>query len=213
MSDPTAYDELLLGRAFGKLSAPEALAVDTHLALSPAARRRYAAYRELGGLFLDELEPARLSPGAWQRLEEALQRHEPRPPSPPKPIDRRVPAPLRRFVPHGFEALPWRNLGPALEYRLPCEVPGYRVSLLRVRAGKSIPVHTHKGRELTVVIEGGFRDEFGRYERGDLVIADAEVEHRPVVDEDEDCLCLTVLDAPLELTGPLGRWLNPLLRI
>jgi putative transcriptional regulator len=43
--------------------------------------------------------------------------------------------------------------------------------------------------------------------------ADSQVDHRPVADEDEDCLCLTVTDAPLRLTGWLGRLLSPFVRI
>ena len=43
--------------------------------------------------------------------------------------------------------------------------------------------------------------------------ADSHVDHRPVADEDEDCLCLIVTDAPLRLTGWLGRLLNPFIRI
>jgi putative transcriptional regulator len=116
-------------------------------------------------------------------------------------------------VPNGFEALPWRHLGPAQEVDLPLPASGFRTRLIRLMAGKRVPRHTHEGHELTVVIEGGFRDELGHHVRGDLVIADSHVDHRPVADEDGDCLCLTVTDAPLRLTGPIGRLLNPLLRI
>ena len=42
--------------------------------------------------------------------------------------------------------------------------------LIRLAAGKRVPRHTHEGHELTVVIEGGFRDEQGHHLRGDLVI-------------------------------------------
>jgi putative transcriptional regulator len=37
--------------------------------------------------------------------------------------------------------------------------------------------------------------------------------HRPVVDSDEECICLAVLDAPLKLTGMIGRLVNPFLRM
>ena len=76
---------------------------------------------------------------------------------------------------------------------------------MRVRAGKAVPQHTHEGNELTLVLEGSFHDELGRYARGDLAITDPTVEHRPVADEGQDCLCLAVTDARLRLTGPLGR--------
>ena len=35
----------------------------------------------------------------------------------------------------------------------------------------------------TVVLDGAFHDETGRYVRGELVIADASLDHRPRADE------------------------------
>ncbi len=76
-----------------------------------------------------------------------------------------------------------------------------------------MPVHTHEGTELTLVLAGAFSDAHGHFLRGDVAEADASVEHQPVADPGEDCLCLAVTDAPLRLTGPFGRLLNPFLRI
>lgn len=213
MSAELTRDELLLEHAAGHLPAPLALVVDTHLALSAEARARFATCLALGGALLEEAEPEPLAPGAWERLARELERERALPRREPAPVDPRVPRPLRRLVPRGFDALPWRNLGPAQEVVLPIGPPGYRTRLLRLKAGKSVPRHTHEGHELTVVIEGGFTDVQGHHVRGDLVIADPSVEHRPVADPDGDCLCLAVTDAPLRLTGPIGRLLNPLLRI
>jgi putative transcriptional regulator len=44
------------------------------------------------------------------------------------------------------------------------------------------------------------------------VIADESVDHCPIADEEGDCLCLAVTDAPLRLTGRFGRFLNPFIR-
>lgn len=213
MTSDLTLDELLFDHAFGKLAGPVALVVGTHLALSPAGRARYAACMALAGALLETAEPAPLGTSAWDRLEKAIDQAPPIRPVPRPDGDPRVPAPLRRFVPRGFDALAWRHLGPAQEAELALDEPGYRTRLIRLKPGKSVPRHTHVGHELTVVLEGGFRDEQGHHVRGDLVIADPSVDHRPVADEDGDCLCLTVTDAPLRLTGPIGRLLNPLLRI
>lgn len=211
MLNGLTLDELLLGHAAGTLPEPLQLVVRTHLALSEDGRRRYRVYCALGGALLDTIEPVAVREDAWDRLNRAIDRVEPiRLPAGAR-HDPRVPAPLRAFAPDGFERLPWRNLGPAAEVELPLSAPGYRTRLIRLKGGKSIPRHTHKGHEVTVVLEGSFRDEQGVHRRGDLVIADATVDHSPVADE--DCLCLTVTDAPLKLTGPIGRLLNPLLRI
>jgi putative transcriptional regulator len=50
----------------------------------------------------------------------------------------------------------------------------------------------------------------GHYRRGDIAIADQEVDHRPVADREEDCICFAVTDAPIRLTGPVGRLLQRL---
>lgn len=213
MTDDLTVDELLFDHAFAKLPEPVALVVSTHLSLSPAGRARYAACRALAGALLETVEPVPLSSDAWSRLERAIERADPIRVEAAPATDPRVPPPLRRFAPNGFESLPWRNLGPLQEVELPLAAAGYRTRLIRLSAGKRVPRHTHEGHEYTVVIEGGFRDEQGHHLRGDLVIADPSIDHRPVADEDGDCLSLTVMDAPLRLTGPIGRLLNPLLRI
>jgi putative transcriptional regulator len=93
------------------------------------------------------------------------------------------------------------------------EFSSFRTRLMRIKSGTAMPAHTHEGIELTLVLAGGFSDETGHFLRGDLAEADATIDHRPVADPGEDCLCLAVTDAPLRLTGPIGRLLNPFLRI
>jgi putative transcriptional regulator len=87
-------------------------------------------------------------------------------------------------------------------------VPGYRTRLLWIKAGAKVPTHTHGGREYTLVLQGSFSDESGRFGRGDVEVADAEVTHKPVAGSECDCICLAVTDAPLRMTGPIGRILN-----
>jgi len=82
-----------------------------------------------------------------------------------------------------------------------------------VKAGAALPQHTHEGAEYTLLLTGGFSDETGHYRRGDVAIADPSIDHRPVADEGEDCICLAVTDAPLRLTGRFGRYLNFLARL
>ncbi len=216
MTEHTSVDELLIAHAAGKLPEPVGLAIATHLAMSPAARVRYARYETLGGVLLDEQEPVAMAGDAWQRLIGRLDSQvgddlvevadatvvgaDP------------LPQPLRDYLPGPLETLRWRNLGTAAETELHIRAPGYRTTLIRVRAGRMVPQHTHEGNELTVVLRGAFHDETGHYVRGDLAIADTSVDHRPIADEGEDCLCLAVTDAPLRLTGRFGRFLNPFIR-
>jgi putative transcriptional regulator len=89
----------------------------------------------------------------------------------------------------------------------------YRMSLLRIVGGRSIPAHTHYGDELLMVLDGAFEDGRGHYVRGDVCAADDSVTHAPTADRTGDCLCLAVTSGPIKLTGSWGRLLNPLLRL
>ncbi|MFO1074768.1 MAG: ChrR family anti-sigma-E factor [Geminicoccaceae bacterium] len=218
MTDCPTVDELLMAHAVGRLPEPLALVVGTHLALCPRARSRYSRFLALGGLLLERAEPAPLAADAFARLLERLDQEEQPAPACQRPVAWAcaapgLPRPLRDYLPGPLEAQRWRCYGSAAELELRLPTPGYRTTLVRVRAGRQVPRHTHEGHELTLVLAGGFSDKTGHYRRGDLAIADGTIDHRPTADADEDCLCLAVTDAPLRLTGMLGRLLNPFLRL
>ena len=85
--------------------------------------------------------------------------------------------------------------------------------LLYIPAGQAVPDHGHRGLELTLVLQGAFRDETARFGRGDLEIADEAVEHTPVAEEGEVCICLAATDAPLRFNAIIPRLAQPFLRI
>lgn len=215
MTTSHVRDELLMAYAAGRVAEPVRLVLDTHLALSPRSRREVRCYEEIGGALLESLPPEPLEPDALDRIMACLDDAAPIPPRRPRAgaEDPIIPAPLQAYLPGSLDRLDWVGYGPVAEAELLADVPGYRTRLLRIKAGKAVPQHTHEGSELTVVLQGAFRDGGERYARGDLAIADASVDHRPVAEEGEDCLCLAVTDAPLKLTGRFTRFLNPFVRI
>lgn len=221
MPDPVAApthhpsDERLLEYASGALPEPPALLVATHLALCPRCRRVTAELEALGGALLEGMAA---EPLAGDSLERALARLEEAPgeptPAPAAPqSEPALPQPLRGYVGDSLDCLPWRRLGPIAEVRLLREFEGYTTRLLWARAGAAVPAHTHAGTEMTLVLRGAFSDASGHFLRGDVDEADSSIAHQPVADEDEDCICLAVTDAPLRLTSRVGRLLNPFLRI
>jgi putative transcriptional regulator len=86
-----------------------------------------------------------------------------------------------------------------------CRDNGGQAFLLHGRPGRALPAHVHEGTEVTLVLSGSYADARGRYFTGDIAICEDGVEHRPIIDPDEDCMCLIVLDGPIRLTGPFGR--------
>lgn len=210
-------DARLLDYAAGSMAEPMALLVATHLALCPECRLESRELDELGGALLDELEPMPLTEGGLARMLARIEREDEvasdPPPSPAPRGDSSLPEPLRSYVGGTLAELPWRRLGPMGQVLLLPEFVGMTTRLLSIRAGAAIPSHTHDGSELTLVLRGGFSDTSGHYVHGDVAEADSAVDHRPIADPGEDCLCLAVTDAPLRLTGKLGRLVNPFVRI
>ena len=68
MTEHTSVDELLIAHAAGKLPEPVGLAIATHLAHVTRRAGTLCRYEALGGVLLDELEPAAMAGDAWQRL-------------------------------------------------------------------------------------------------------------------------------------------------
>lgn len=76
-----------------------------------------------------------------------------------------------------------------------------------------MPDHGHKGREMTLVLQGAFSDADGRYGRGDVEIADDAVQHTPVAEAGQDCICLAATEAPLRFRSLIPRLVQPFFRI
>jgi putative transcriptional regulator len=55
------------------------------------------------------------------------------------------------------------------------------------------------------VLKGAFRDESGLIVAGDFAATDEHVNHLPVVEGDEDCVCLFATEGRLRPQGLLGR--------
>jgi len=83
-----------------------------------------------------------------------------------------------------------------------------QLSFIYMAENSTVPEHTHKGHEATVVVNGVFEDEFNTYRDGDFIYLDADRQHTPVT-TNEDCLTLAWLDKPLHFTSGIARLLNP----
>lgn len=200
-----ALDTLLAGYAAGALSAPLHALMAGHLAISPRNRAFVASLEAAYGSAMERIEPVPLG-DREARLKAILGSGDsPIAVARPAPAgDPVIPAPVARYLGHRLGDVPWRTLLPGVkEYKIKAD--DATATLFWIRPGRKMPHHTHDGSEVTLVLKGGFTDATGHYLRGDVAVADQEVDHRPVADPDEDCICFAVTDAPLRLTGPVGR--------
>ncbi len=210
-------EELLVRYGAGGLSEGWSLAVATHLALCPDCRRRLADIEAVGGALLEDADPAGadIDSGAFALVMDRIARGE----ETEMPLLRKsvteseaiFPEPLRSYI-GDVGALKWRRLGAAQQIRLATGDRTTTVRLLKIPGGQPMPVHGHRGLELTLVLTGSFSDEQGTFTRGDIEEADEAIEHQPIATPGMDCICLAVTDAPLRLQG-LAAWLQPFLRI
>lgn len=203
-------EERLLAYAAGTLSPPESVVVATHLAMRPEVARWVGELQAVGGEVLETIQPAAVADDLLARTLASLS--APEPAAPPRPANdmTELPEPLR-----GYALGPWRWIGPDMRVRdvLAPREGDCRVILLSIGSGRTTPVHTHAGVELTCVISGAYETDEGRFGPGDFEEADGEVHHRPRTVSDEPCLCVVALDGQIRLDGWIGRLLQPFVRL
>ncbi|MEZ9998708.1 ChrR family anti-sigma-E factor [Vibrio lentus] len=102
----------------------------------------------------------------------------------------------------------WMNLGKISRARLDFDDEAHHTSLLHIDKDGQVPCHTHKGFEITLLLEGSFEDEMGVYNKGDFIWLDGEHTHQPATKE--GCVCLTVSSDALYFTKGVSQLFNPL---
>jgi putative transcriptional regulator len=205
-----AADALLASYAAGALSRPLHALVASHLALSRDNRSYVAALETLAGEAMAAETPLTGVAERGRRLAAIFADRDDEPFAPAR--DDVVPAPLASYLGKPFDALKWRTVLPGLKEVKLEDREGCEASLLWIRAGRAMPAHTHAGVEATLVLKGSFSDALGHYERGDIAVADSDVDHKPVAGFGEDCICFAVSEGPVTLTGPVARLFSKLLR-
>jgi putative transcriptional regulator len=196
-----ALDQLIAHHVAGNLPRPIAALVGAHLEINGGNACLARGLETAAGNELASVAPAELSSrdDMLARVFASVPANAGKS-SPLQPCEV-LPSNLVAYAGRSLRDIPWRNKLPGLkEFRLPGE-PGFEAVLYWIRPGRAMPDHTHGGSEFTLVLQGGFSDQFGHYQRGDVAAADETVDHRPVADDDEPCICLAVTTAPLRMTG------------
>ncbi len=200
--------------AGGTLPLAFALCVSVHLSFCAQCRAEVGALQALGGLLLDELEPVAVDESLLQSVLRKID--TPMPLSEPVRGERAsssaIPKPLRAWVTDGYDALRWTPILPGLRaVTLDLGDSEHYVALHRLQPGGRVPRHDHRGIEITTVLNGSFSDEFGVYGDGDFIVRAPAQVHRPLVAQNEECICLAAQAAPVRFTQHFWRLLNPFL--
>lgn len=188
--------EILTAYASGTLEPGFGLVAAAHVEVCAECRARISAFEATSGAALKSLPEAKVGADALTKVMSRLetqdstsQTHDTRP-----LLDRLSLKPKKWIAPGVWVAAV--NTPHARDNR---------VYLLSVAPGMPAARHGHSGAEFCTVLNGAFRDQVGLFEAGDFAAAYDDLEHLPVVEGDEACLCLFATEGRLKAQGVLGR--------
>jgi putative transcriptional regulator len=205
---------MLVEYTSGSLSWALSISVAAHLQLCPKCRNQYQMLCSLGGACLNEVISESVDETSFSRLMDRISKTGNEIPSANKQrsLDQSsLPAIIKKLM---RQKIKWKKVSGALKTaRLTTGQNQYEVAFHKIGRGGRVIEHDHRGLEVTLVLEGSFSDENGVYRCGDFIVREPGQVHRPTATQDQDCLCLSVCEAPVSVTGFIGRLINPFLTI
>jgi len=209
-------DSLLMAYSAGNLPEAFNLIVAAHVSMCDECRARLASFDSVGGALLEESGTASIQENSLAETMRLInsgavsgQIRQPR----EKAAKSILPAPVRDYIGGDLDKVKWRPIGMGVKQAILPTSKDASIRLLYIPAGTAVPDHGHRGMELTLVLQGAFVDETDRFGPGDIEIADEDLNHTPIADIGEDCICLAATDAPLRFNKLIPRMAQPFLRI
>lgn len=216
------YQALMLAYASGALDEAETLIVSAHINLSEKGQKAASFYEAMGGVTLEKFcEPVQMSKGSMEYVLDRLDDLDKdnscaQSESCECSIFKDLPIPdcLSDAVLGQKRSPSWKKYVPGVEgfeLKMGCKRSTSKARFMRFDPAFKSPHHSHAGREITLVLDGAFDDETGRYGRGDLLVIDNEEQHHtPQACPTDGCVCMVVTNAPIRLKG-IASLLNPFL--
>ena len=205
-------DDLLMAYASGNLAEGFSIAVAAHVSMCDHCRSTLESLNAVGGAFMERDTNVTVDACAFSKTLERINACQ----SVPQPKEKRksdFPEPLSDYVGHSLADITWQPLGMGVKQAMLETSEDATARLLYIPAGAEMPDHSHRGLELTLVLEGAFADENDYFAKGDVEIADGSTNHTPVAMDGKPCICLAVTEAPLKFRKMFHRLIQPLLRI
>ena len=211
MSEITHHipDSIIASYAAGNLAQPFALVAAAHISLCLECRATYEAHQTVGGTFLETSATERVSDGLKSSVLDLLD----------DPVEPEVTYQRSGVYPGPvMEALKgkpprWKRVAMGTRQSILSSDSSGTARLLYIPPGQTIPDHSHSGLELTLVLQGSFHDEIGKFGVGDIEVADQTLEHTPIAGMGAPCICLAATDSPLRFRSFIPRLLQPIIRI
>jgi putative transcriptional regulator len=218
-------DNLLTEYSSGSLANALGVIVCAHLQTCPHCRKRVEQLNKLGAAILNQSVAEAVQPESFDQLmtrirNENIENSLAEKPSSSQalhpvyakdPLLKNVPKVIAKLLPRDGK-LKWERVSGALKTaRLKIGQSQYEVAFQRISSGGKVVEHDHRGLEVTMVLCGSFSDEDGVYNQGDFLVRNPGEVHRPTATQNQDCLCISVVEAPVKVTGLFGKLVNPFL--
>lgn len=206
-------EDMRIAYSGGALSEARRMLMLAHLVYCPECRAEAGLMARAGGIMLEDLAPTAMAPNALETCLAAISGPEVKSPGLPAAPERlgelvALPGFVQQLAQKALVSNKWRFASPGVRSldvsgSVPDAAPG-ELQIIKIQPGKGVPRHTHTGEELTLVMTGSFKDEFGFYGPGDISFGKPGIVHRPVAEPGDLCYVLAVTDSPLLFKGPLG---------
>jgi len=205
--------EQLIEFSSGTGSSATSIAISAHLHFCQHCRRQVNEYESTAAVMFEQQTNLAVEETSFSSLMKRIQNEPQTPKIKPRITSTRFPAVVEKLINGDTESLAWKKPMKHLRVsQILKDEAGLILGLHHMKSGGRVPRHTHKGNEISVVIEGGFSDELGSYRPGDFIHLTPEHIHAPQADADGDCWLLTLVEAPVKLIGPIGWIINPFLK-
>ncbi|MEO8809847.1 MAG: ChrR family anti-sigma-E factor [Rhodanobacter sp.] len=209
-------DVTVLSYSAGALAAAMTVVASAHLERCTTCRERLLDADQIGGVLLQQQRvdaPAEDARATMLSLLDDTPQIEDI--TLPDEVDDerdpdRLPGALHPWFGSSLRALRWRRVAPGVQRILASNINGGDLMLLRIAPGSKLPLHSHGGNELTMILDGAYDDMLGHFGPGDVADLDGETLHQPVTSPGVPCICVAATDAPLKFSGWFARTLQPL---
>ena len=222
-------DNLLTEYSSGSLANALGVIVCAHLQACPHCRKRVEQLNKLGAAILNQSVAEAIQPESFEQLMTRIRAQNVETGGKNKiskpleksqdlhstyandPLLKQVPKIIAKLLPRDGKLKRERVSGALKTARLTTGQSQYEVAFQRIRSGGKVVEHDHRGLEVTMVLCGSFSDQDGVYNQGDFLVRNPGEVHRPTATQNQDCLCISVVEAPVKVTGLFGKLVNPFL--
>ena len=209
---------MLLKYSMGNTTEAESLIISCHIAYCSECKKELKKYETIGGYYLSNHKELSVSKDLWKNIlvkVDGLDQEQYQANYTSHSIksnlshsDIKIPSTLSGYLGKDFNTKNWKSSINNIKYKdIKFQDINISGKLLEIPANKSMPKHGHEALEATLVLHGGYFDEKGDYNKGDLVVASSDEVHSPV-SASSGCICLVVYSGSLQFKGLLGSILN-----